>query len=59
MEQFAASGIPMGRVGEAEEVGAACVFLASRAGAYVTAAVLPVDGGSAGLKGTVGGPWAD
>jgi NAD(P)-dependent dehydrogenase (short-subunit alcohol dehydrogenase family) len=26
-------------------MGAACVYLASRAGAFVTGAVLPVDGG--------------
>ena len=35
----------VGRAGRPEEVGAACVYLASRAGAYVTGAVLPVDGG--------------
>ena len=34
-----------GRPGKPEEVGAACVYFASRAGAYVTGAVLPVDGG--------------
>ena len=41
--------IPLGRIGEAEEVGAACVFLASPAGAYITGAVIPVDGGRAAL----------
>jgi NAD(P)-dependent dehydrogenase (short-subunit alcohol dehydrogenase family) len=35
----------VGRVGEPEDMGAACVYLASRAGAFVTGAVLPVDGG--------------
>ena len=34
-----------GRVGKPEDVGAACVYLASRAGSYVTGVVLPVDGG--------------
>ena len=34
-----------GRVGKPEDIGAACVYLASRAGSYVTGAVLPVDGG--------------
>lgn len=34
-----------GRVGEPEDIGAACIYLASRAGAYVTGAMLPVDGG--------------
>ncbi len=35
----------VGRPGKPEEMGAACIYLASRAGAYVTGAVLPVDGG--------------
>ena len=35
----------VGRPGEPEDMGAACIYLASRAGAYVTGAVLPVDGG--------------
>ncbi len=34
-----------GRVGRPEDIGAACVYLASRAGSYVTGALLPVDGG--------------
>lgn len=36
---------PLGRVGEAEDVAAAAVYLASRAGQYVTGKVLEVDGG--------------
>ncbi len=39
------SQIPMGRCGEPEELGAAAVFLASRAAGYVTGVGLPVDGG--------------
>jgi len=35
----------VGRPGEPEDMGAACLYLASRAGEYVTGAVLPVDGG--------------
>ena len=35
----------VGRPGEPEDMGAACIYLASRAGSYVTGAVLPVDGG--------------
>ena len=34
-----------GRVGKPEDVGAACIYLASPAGSYVTGALLPVDGG--------------
>jgi 2-deoxy-D-gluconate 3-dehydrogenase len=37
--------IPAGRWGEAADIGGAAVFLASPAAAYVSGAVLPVDGG--------------
>jgi 7-alpha-hydroxysteroid dehydrogenase len=36
---------PLGRIGEAEDVAATAVYLASRAGGYVTGKVLEVDGG--------------
>lgn len=39
------AAIPMGRVGRAEDVAAAVVFLVSDAAAYVTGQVLAVDGG--------------
>lgn len=39
------SHIPRKRFGRADDIVGAVVFLASRAGAYVTGAVLPVDGG--------------
>ena len=36
---------PLGRIGRDDDLAGAAVYLASRAGAYVTGAVLPVDGG--------------
>jgi NAD(P)-dependent dehydrogenase (short-subunit alcohol dehydrogenase family) len=36
---------PMGRIGEPEDMAGAAIYLASRAGAYITGAVIPVDGG--------------
>jgi NAD(P)-dependent dehydrogenase (short-subunit alcohol dehydrogenase family) len=41
--------IPMGRAGRPEEIAGTAVFLASRAGGYVTGQVLVVDGGRAGI----------
>jgi len=36
---------PLGRIGEPEDMAGVAIYLASRAGAYVTGAVIPVDGG--------------
>jgi NAD(P)-dependent dehydrogenase (short-subunit alcohol dehydrogenase family) len=40
-----ASSCPMGRIGRPEDMAGVAIYLASRAGAYVTGAVIPVDGG--------------
>lgn len=42
---LAASGVPMGRVGEAEEVADAVVWLCSNKSSYITGHILPIDGG--------------
>jgi len=48
-EQFAAAS-PLGRIGRSDDMVGAAIYLASRAGAYLTGAVIPVDGGVASLS---------
>jgi 2-deoxy-D-gluconate 3-dehydrogenase len=45
------ASIPLGRVGQVEDVDGAVVFLASRASAFVTGQVLCIDGGKLALLG--------
>jgi NAD(P)-dependent dehydrogenase (short-subunit alcohol dehydrogenase family) len=47
-EQIAASS-PLKRIGRPDDMAGAAIFLASRAGAYLTGAIIPVDGGMASL----------
>jgi 3-oxoacyl-[acyl-carrier protein] reductase len=37
--------VPLGRIGSAEDIAGVVGFLASDAAAYITGAVIPVDGG--------------
>ena len=41
-----ARGNPLGRIGEPEDMAGTAIFLSSRASAYITGTVIPVDGGS-------------
>jgi NAD(P)-dependent dehydrogenase (short-subunit alcohol dehydrogenase family) len=40
-----ATYVPVGRPGEPEDVQGVCIFLASRAGAYVNGSTIALDGG--------------
>jgi NAD(P)-dependent dehydrogenase (short-subunit alcohol dehydrogenase family) len=41
-------GVPLGRIGRPDDVAGLTLFLSSRAGSYVTGAVIPLDGGITG-----------
>jgi NAD(P)-dependent dehydrogenase (short-subunit alcohol dehydrogenase family) len=40
---------PLGRIGRPDDMAGIAIYLTSRAGAYVTGTVIPVDGGISGL----------
>ena len=44
------ASVPLGRIGRPDDVAGLTLFLASRAGAYVTGAVIPLDGGITGCN---------
>ena len=46
-----AARVPLGRIGEPDDMAGAALFLASRAGRYLTGAVIPVDGGLSTIHG--------
>jgi len=50
MEQSIIGRIPMHRAGTADDIAGTVIYLSSRAGAYVTGAVIPVSGGLATLS---------
>ena len=43
--EFVRSSNPRKRIGTAQDIAGAVIFLSSRAGAYTTGTVIPVDGG--------------
>ncbi|WP_420752317.1 SDR family oxidoreductase [Rhodococcus sp. O3] len=42
--------VPLGRIGSPEDIAGTAIFLSSRAGAYLTGTVIPVDGGMSGTR---------
>jgi NAD(P)-dependent dehydrogenase (short-subunit alcohol dehydrogenase family) len=48
-EQSVLDRVPMGRAGSQEDIAGTVIYLSSRAGAYVTGAIIPVSGGWATL----------
>ncbi len=47
LDEFAKS-IPLGRMGNEDDMGGACLYFASRAGAWCTGVIMNVDGGTVG-----------
>lgn len=45
-EEAMLRAIPLRRMGSAEDIGGAVLFLCGRAGAWTTGAIVPVDGGT-------------
>ncbi len=45
MQAHAASTVPVGRIGEPDDLAAAILYLCGKGGSFVTGAILPLDGG--------------
>jgi NAD(P)-dependent dehydrogenase (short-subunit alcohol dehydrogenase family) len=45
------ANVPMGRIGDPDDMAGTAIYLSSRAGRYVTGTVLPVDGGITAVRG--------
>jgi 3-oxoacyl-[acyl-carrier protein] reductase len=45
MAEFVRSKVPMGRIGEPDDIATAAVFLTAPASSYMTGALVVVDGG--------------
>ena len=50
MEEKLLSRVPLGRFGRGEDIAGACLFLASRAGRYMTGSEIFMDGGLSGCR---------
>jgi NAD(P)-dependent dehydrogenase (short-subunit alcohol dehydrogenase family) len=50
MRAAIADSVPLGRVGEPDDMAGAAIFLASRADRYLTGAVIPIDGGLSTIR---------
>lgn len=50
LEQQFLSGIPIGRMGQPEDIAGLAVFLASDASSWITGALIPLDGGNLALN---------
>jgi NAD(P)-dependent dehydrogenase (short-subunit alcohol dehydrogenase family) len=50
MREAVAQQVPLRRIGRPDDVAGLAIFLASRAGSYLTGAVIPLDGGITGCN---------